>query len=456
MNEKQMADFIRPIFSDELESLPLMKNGTPIIVTNSRFKEFLPPLEEAERQTLEASILAYGCHTPIVVWKQTSTTYIMIDGHNRYEICSRNGISFGINVATFRNEVDVIDWIFSQQFARRNVIPTMKLYLTGQRVLDLIASVGDGNAKVMAQKHMERYVEKVARMLSTGPAYVREGVKFAELASRVEYLAGKESKRLLTYGLLDITKAHINEMVKMSDVEIMQFFRVTQADPPKAGKFQVANAIRSIRHGRRQTKIVTNLRASPQQKFSIIVADPPWQYEYAQSLKAEIEQQYSTMELWEICKMPVQSVAAPDCTLFLWVPPAKLEEGMKVMSAWGFRYITSLVWKKKKSQRGRYARIRHELVLIGERGNPVPMQTDQIDSVFEGDPAQKRHSSKPDTLMDYIDRTAKDLPKAELFARMPRIGWWSYGNEITDPDLADVTDGNLCNDENGEIYELEQ
>jgi N6-adenosine-specific RNA methylase IME4 len=445
---------IRGIYKDELASLPLMQNGTPILVTNSRFKQFLPPLEESERQSLEASILAYGCHTPLVVWKQTSTTYVLIDGHNRYEICSRYGISFDINIAVFKNEVAVIDWIFAQQFARRNVVPMVKSYLTGQRVLDLMAGLDVKDGGDMGKPDMDKYVEMVARMLSTTSAYVREGVKFAQLANRVEYLAGPESKQLLIKGLLDITRAHIIEMARFTDVEIMQFFRVTQDTPPKAGKYQVTQAIRTVRQERRKTKMITSLRLAPRQQVSVIVADPPWQYDYPQSTKAEIDQQYPTMELWEICKMPVESITAPDCTLFLWTPPAKLEDALKVMSAWGFKYTTHLVWKKKNGQRGKYARIRHEDVLIGEKGKPIPIQTNQMDSVFEGAPAENRHSSKPLGLMDYIDREMPDLPKAELFSRLPRIGWWSYGNEITNPDLADVTNAD-CNEMGGDLYELE-
>ena len=52
------------------------------------------------------------------------------------------------------------------------------------------------------------------------------------------------------------------------------------------------------------------------------------------------------MELKEIVELPVSRLAAAKSHLYLWVPNALLQEGLKVMAAWGFTYKCNLVWYK--------------------------------------------------------------------------------------------------------------
>ena len=103
--------------------------------------------------------------------------------------------------------------------------------------------------------------------------------------------------------------------------------------------------------------------------FDLILADPPWRYEFAESPdRREIENQYPTMHLDDICD--IEPPAADNATLYLWATSPKLTEALKVMKAWGFEYKTSMVWIKDKIGMGYHARSRHELILIGTRGTP--------------------------------------------------------------------------------------
>lgn len=58
---------------------------------NDKFKNLIPPLSDDEYKQLEDNILRYGCREPLCVWNNT-----IIDGHNRYAICSKNNIPFSI------------------------------------------------------------------------------------------------------------------------------------------------------------------------------------------------------------------------------------------------------------------------------------------------------------------------------------------------------------------------
>lgn len=80
------------------------------------FKNLIPPLTEEERRGLEESLLKEGCRDALVLWGDT-----IIDGHNRYEICTKHGIPFETVSREFENRNDVIEWIIKNQFGRRNL-----------------------------------------------------------------------------------------------------------------------------------------------------------------------------------------------------------------------------------------------------------------------------------------------------------------------------------------------
>jgi len=83
-------------------------------------------------------------------------------------------------------------------------------------------------------------------------------------------------------------------------------------------------------------------------RFKTILADPPWRFMSRSSIGSPDNTRafrYNTLPLQEICNMPVQQIAAENTHLYLWVPNALLEEGLKVMKEWGFKYKTNIVWQ---------------------------------------------------------------------------------------------------------------
>ena len=63
--------------------------GLQRLKTDEEFKHLIRPLLRKEYLQLEQNLLADGCRDPIVVWHD-----VIVDGHNRYEICMRHGIPF--------------------------------------------------------------------------------------------------------------------------------------------------------------------------------------------------------------------------------------------------------------------------------------------------------------------------------------------------------------------------
>ena len=85
--------------------------------------------------------------------------------------------------------------------------------------------------------------------------------------------------------------------------------------------------------------------------FSTVLADPPWRFANRTGKVAPEHRRldrYSTMPLDAIQALEVTEVLAPNAHLYLWVPNALLPDGLEVMKAWGFRYISNIVWAKRR------------------------------------------------------------------------------------------------------------
>ena len=85
--------------------------------------------------------------------------------------------------------------------------------------------------------------------------------------------------------------------------------------------------------------------------FSTVLSDPPWRFQNRTGKVAPEHKRlgrYGTMPLDAIKDLPVADVAAPNAHLYLWVPNALLPEGLDVMTAWGFRSVSNIVWAKRR------------------------------------------------------------------------------------------------------------
>ena len=180
-----------------------------------------------------------------------------------------------------------------------------------------------------------------------------------------------------------------------------------------------------------------DLLAKAHRPYSTILADPPWQFQNRTGKMAPEHKRllrYPTMELKEILELPVSKLAAAKSHLYLWVPNALLQEGLRVMEAWGFTYKSNLVWYKVRKDGGPdgrgvgfYFRNVTELLLFGVRGSMRTLQPGRT-QVNLLSTRKREHSRKPDEFYDLIEACSPG-PYLELFARFTRPGWDQWGNE---------------------------
>ncbi len=171
--------------------------------------------------------------------------------------------------------------------------------------------------------------------------------------------------------------------------------------------------------------------------FQTVLADPPWRFTNRTGKVAPEHRRldrYSTLSLDEICDIPVLDTTAKNAHLYLWVPNALLPEGLRVMEQWGFRYISNVIWAKRRKDGGPdgrgvgfYFRNVTEILLFGVKGSmrtlpPARSQVNMIES------RKREHSRKPDEQYDLIEACSPG-PLLEMFARHPREGWTVWGDE---------------------------
>ena len=105
-----------------------MDKGYRELCIDAEFKTLIRPLRRDEYSQLEANLVLDGCRDPIIIWNG-----VIVDGHNRYEICNRLHIPYAVQEIDFDSREDAIVWICNNQLGRRNITEETRKYLIGRQ-----------------------------------------------------------------------------------------------------------------------------------------------------------------------------------------------------------------------------------------------------------------------------------------------------------------------------------
>jgi hypothetical protein len=193
------------------------------------FQRLIPPLTSYEYKQLENNLLRDGCREPISVWNN-----IILDGHNRYAICTRHKISYSIAIINLSCREAAIAWICSTQIGRRNITEETRRYLIGKRY-EAEKRIGPPNIhganqntipvahKIYAQPQSKIRRHKTALAISkdyrisigTVQKYARYAVSLDSIAERENILVSK-----LLNGQVKVSQDNLIQLAKMSDNEL--------------------------------------------------------------------------------------------------------------------------------------------------------------------------------------------------------------------------------------------
>lgn len=191
---------------------------------DEEFKRLIPQLAESEREQLEKNIIRDGCRDAICVWHKT-----IVDGHNRYEICTRNQIPFAIKQMSFSNRAVAMVWICANQLGRRNIDNKTRQYLIGKRY-EMEKMIGAHNAAGANQ-----YTQKEVRLQNAN------GPKNNENILRANERLGKEYRvdpaTVVRYGTYAQAMDTLSEIVPDLHGKLMSGqLKITQQDIVKLAR----------------------------------------------------------------------------------------------------------------------------------------------------------------------------------------------------------------------------
>ena len=244
------------------------------MIIDNEFKGLIPPLTDEEYKGLEESILKDGCRDALVLWGE-----ILVDGHNRYEICTRHNIPFKTVQKEFTSRDDVKLWMIGNQLARRNINKYARTTL--ESVSDEIQS----RRNAVREKEHERKTTFVKSQKSNLPTFdtTKDIAKKANVgeqtASRVltinkkidkaiaenKQIAGQEPEQLkkkLMDGDVSINKAY--NAIKLEEKKET----IKQAEQKIAE--QATNDTKPI------LRICDSIGYKPTEKYDLLLTDPPY------------------------------------------------------------------------------------------------------------------------------------------------------------------------------------
>lgn len=365
----------------------IMLGMTQLVKIDEEIKAILQPLSEEEKSLLEKNIIANGCRDPLVTWNG-----VLVDGHNRYEICTRNGIEYRTVEIDLANRDAVIDWVERNQLGRRNLTPDWFKYLLGRlynRTKKAAHRPVKGDQIDPLNSQPEKTAAKLAKEHAVSEPTVKRAAKFSEQVDADPVLKQALVNRV------PVTRA-IQESKKKAAIEKLEKIAETHVEQPTG-------------------------------EYDVIVIDPPWPMKKIarDERPNQVEFDYPTMSEEELSSLEIP--AANDAHLWLWTTHKYLPMALRLMSKWGFAYICTFVWHKPGGpQPFNLPQYNCEFALYGHRGNPVFTETKAFPTCFNA--PRKEHSAKPEEFYDMVRRVTAGR-RIDMFNRRSIDGFDAWGNE---------------------------
>ncbi len=207
------------------------------------FKHLIRPLKRKEYLQLESNLLADGCREPITTWNG-----IIVDGHNRYEICKRHNIPFTIHEIDFDCKEAAIAWICANQLGRRNITEETRKFLIGMQYESEKIVNSKRNARGLNQYSAEDYpgddyteysdtwinshitAERIAQDNHISNGTVQ---KYARYTRALEEIGRKEPQLVpkILSGQYKISHKNLIELSNLSDEEVKRINRKIDHEP---------------------------------------------------------------------------------------------------------------------------------------------------------------------------------------------------------------------------------
>lgn len=423
------------------------------ITIDPEFQALIPPLSAEERAQLEANLLADGCRDPLVVWALPAPApgehkcyghdeskcdleplddvwhcrhcehnpapqeYVLIDGHNRYEICTRNDIEYGIEEMLFDDREAVMDWMDANQLGRRNITPDQFTLLLGRRYNRAKKAVGGRADRDFSGDQIDppKTADRLATEHGVSPATVKRAGQYADAVAKVSQVVPLP------------TAAPRQAVIKAA--------ALIETAPEKAVEILTgAKSFAEVRREEKREEIIERLESveaieakEAEGVFDVIVLDPPWPMQKIERdvTPEQVAFDYPTMSEEELAAMPIP--AADDCHVWVWTTHKFLPMSLRLLDAWGMKYVCTFVWHKPGGfQPFGLPQYNCELAVYARIGTPEFIDTKAFNTCFNA--PRGAHSEKPSEFYDVVRRVTAGR-RLDMFNRRAIDGFEVWGKE---------------------------
>lgn len=185
-----------------------------MITIDPEFKSWILPLQTEEFAGLERSLLDDGCREALVLWND-----ILIDGHNRYAICTKYDLPFKTVNKDFDDRDEVKNWIISNQLGRRNVTPEQRDYMLGKLYHEKKGNREDNLKQNFPNGNNCRSVtaiDSLTKSFKVAEKTVRNAEKFAEAVDALAENCGDDVREKILTRELNVSKKDVVDIAKHS------------------------------------------------------------------------------------------------------------------------------------------------------------------------------------------------------------------------------------------------
>ncbi len=367
-----------------------------------------PLIEGAEFKELVADIAANGLREPIILLDGK-----ILDGRNRYRACVEAGVE---PRSVAYSGADPVAFVVSLNLRRRHLNEGQRAWVAAQ-----IASLGKG-------RPAEQNPSIDGLKQADAAALLNVSVPSVQRATVVRDHAVPELQAKVASG--SVAPSTASDIARLAADE--------QREIVARGEREILDAAKRIRGERAEARraelaAVASVEATmPEGKFGTIVIDPPWPMQKIErdARPNQVAFEYPTMTEDELVAFGarVNEVAADDCHLFMWTTQKFLPMSLRLLDAWGFRYVLTMVWHKPGGfQPIGLPQYNCEFCIYARRGAPAFVDTKQFATCF--DAPRREHSRKPDEFYETVKRVTVGS-RIDIFSREARDGFEQFGNEV--------------------------
>lgn len=381
------------------------------------YADIFPWIEGEAFRDLVEDIRQHGVREPIVFHEGK-----ILDGRNRYMAARELGVDYP------RIEYDGDDplgFVISLNLKRRHLTESQRAMVAtrlaklekGRPVEDNSANLrifdGDQPAPKVTQSDAARMLNVSERSIQTARKVQEHGAP--ELVEAVE--TGKVSVSAAA-DIATKPRPEQVEIVARGEKEILEAAKAIRTEKAAARRAELA-------------EVASRPVELPEGKYGTIVIDPPWPMEKIERdvRPNQVEFDYPTMSEAELVEFgqKVNACAADDCHMFMWTTHKFLPMALRVLEAWGFRYVMTMVWHKPGGfQPIGLPQYNCEFAIYARKGSPKFVDTKAFSACFQA--PRREHSRKPDEFYDLISRVTGE-GRIDIFSREPREGYAQIGNE---------------------------